>query len=79
MRGGGGLPHEGDFFGGESVGLVDEVGELAFELQGFDGLGASRHDGADVLVAEALDGRASTGTADMMRGLRKLWTSWGRV
>jgi hypothetical protein len=39
MRGGAGVPHEGDFFGGEAVGLRGEVGELAFQRKGFGGLG----------------------------------------
>ena len=39
------LPHEGDFFRSEAVGLVDEVGESAFEREGFGGLGAGRFDG----------------------------------
>jgi hypothetical protein len=49
------LPQDGDFVGGEDVGLVDEVGELAFEVEGFGGLGAGRFDGADVFVAEAFE------------------------
>jgi hypothetical protein len=52
-----GLPHERDFCGGETVGLVDEVGESAFEREGFGGLGAGRFDGAGVFVAETFEGR----------------------
>ena len=36
----GGLPHQGDFGGGEGVGLVDEVAERALQLQGLGGEGA---------------------------------------
>ena len=42
------MPEEGDFVGGQAVGFVDEVAELAFELQGFGGLSACRFDGAGV-------------------------------
>ena len=56
MRGGAGVPHEGDFFGGEAVNFVHQVGELALELERFGGLGVGRFDGADVLVAKALEG-----------------------
>jgi hypothetical protein len=31
------LPEQGDFFGGEVVGFVDEVAEAAFEGEGFGG------------------------------------------
>lgn len=34
----GGLPEEGDFGGGEAVGFVDQVAELALELQDLGGL-----------------------------------------
>lgn len=42
------LPHESDFFRSEAVGLVDEVGESAFERERFGGLGAGRLDRASV-------------------------------
>ncbi len=35
------MPHEGDFGGGEGVGLVDEVAEGALRGQGFGGEGTS--------------------------------------
>ncbi len=50
-----GLPHEGDFGGGEAVGLVDEVAELPFELEGFGGEGAGGVDGAGVFGPEVFD------------------------
>ena len=34
------MPEEGDFIGGEAVGLVDKVAQLVFEGQGFGGQGA---------------------------------------
>jgi hypothetical protein len=36
------LPHEGDFVGGEAVGFVDEVADLAFEAEGIGGKCAGR-------------------------------------
>jgi hypothetical protein len=45
------FPRGGDFGGGETVGFVHQVAELAFELQGFGGLPAGGFDGAGVFVA----------------------------
>ena len=49
------MPDEGDFGGGEGVGLVDEVAELPFELEGFGGEGAGGLDGAIVFGPEVFD------------------------
>jgi hypothetical protein len=43
-----GVPHQFHFFGREAVGLVDEVAEGAFELQGFGGAGAGGVDAVRV-------------------------------
>ena len=46
------FPQQGDFFGCQAVGFVDQVAHFVFERQGFGRKGAGRIDGSGVLVAE---------------------------
>ena len=49
------MPEEGDFFGREGVGFVDEVADVALQLQGLGGERAGRLDGAGVFLAEVVE------------------------
>ena len=53
----GGVPPELDFGGGEAVGGVDEVAELAFQGQGFGGESTGGGEGLGVLIAQRLQPR----------------------
>jgi hypothetical protein len=46
------LPNKLNLRRGQGVGLVDEVAEGAFQVQGFSGKGAGGGDGAGVLVPQ---------------------------
>ena len=46
------MPHDLNLRRGQGVGLVDEVAEGAFQIQGFSGKGAGGGDGADILVPQ---------------------------
>jgi len=44
------LPHQGDFFGREAVGFVDEIADFVFQVQGFGGKGAGGVDGSGIFL-----------------------------